>query len=55
MEGDNCWNYMEKEYGNNLHLKTEKGEEELIRITDTLEYKAYKKRMKAGDYVRIFR
>lgn len=46
---------LEQVYANKLKLINEESGEELVRVTDTPEYKAFKKKTKPGDYVRIYR
>ena len=43
------------EYGRDLHVKTDKGENELVDLFETDLYKNFKKNSKPGDYVRVYR
>jgi len=43
------------EYGKSLEIKSDKDDEELVDFFDTDIYKDFKKRMKPGDYVKMYR
>ena len=43
------------EYGKSLEIESDKDDEELVDFFDTDFYKDFKKRMKPGDYVKIYR
>ena len=43
------------EYGKSLEVKVDNDDEELVDFFETDFYKDFKKRMKPGDYVRIYR
>jgi len=46
---------LRSEYGQDLHVKTDKGDEELLDVFETDLYKRFKKKSKPGDYVLTYR